>query len=285
MLKLQAHSVNFQNIRCIGKIVVHSPIMKDSEAHEILQNLEDDFRHDLSLHLYSAFLLHLENPSFPPKRWTAWPLPYDKVPDPKTSALYIDEQNPFGQKPSSRKKNPEPEPLDEVKRLPHWEYEIWEEITDPNENLKIELHAVFEKLLRSQTLTELPVEPPVSLTPEALNRTMAKIDHLIDELVIARINKRITTQSSKRTFDTDAPRLASWQDVVSASANEKAWQRCSKLFPDSNSSDERAQERNKHNSASETLHRKQVEINDLKRKLSQNLDESDYIHRFRKSPR
>lgn len=258
---------------------MHSPIM-DSEAQEILQNLEDDFRHDLSLHLYSAFLLHLENTSFPPKRWTAWPLPYDKVPDPKTAALYVDEKNPFAQRLPSTRKVPKRDSEDGKPPLPHWEYQVLEELTDPNENLEIELHAVFERLLRSQTLIELPVEPPISLTSEAVSRTVAKIDHLIDKLVMSRINKKMSAQTPETTVNKDRGRLITWQHVVSTSANEKAWQRCSKLFPDSTAHDEKSQEKNNFNTVARKIHKKKLEISARKRKLNPNINESDYTYRF-----
>lgn len=53
-----------------------------------IEAIEDEHRHDLLVHLYLAFLLHRINPFFPPPKWSAWPLPLDKVPDPRE--LYED---------------------------------------------------------------------------------------------------------------------------------------------------------------------------------------------------
>lgn len=56
----------------------------------ILDALEDDYRHDLAIHLYSSYLLHSLNPLFPKKNWASWPLPPLEVPDPQTTTNYVD---------------------------------------------------------------------------------------------------------------------------------------------------------------------------------------------------
>ncbi|KAG7666299.1 uncharacterized protein J8A68_000170 [[Candida] subhashii] len=53
------------------------------DRKEILDSLEDEFRSDLSIHLYSTVLLHRVNPYFPRRQWSAWPLDFDDVPIPK----------------------------------------------------------------------------------------------------------------------------------------------------------------------------------------------------------
>lgn len=60
------------------------------EINDVIRNIEEDYRHDLALHLYSTFLLHRINPLFPRRNWSSWPLPMGQVPDPKTSKLYCD---------------------------------------------------------------------------------------------------------------------------------------------------------------------------------------------------
>lgn len=56
----------------------------------IILLLEEEFRHDLSVHLYSAVLLNQINPKFPNLGWTRWPLDASKVPDPRITAVYHD---------------------------------------------------------------------------------------------------------------------------------------------------------------------------------------------------
>ncbi|KAI5964927.1 hypothetical protein CANMA_003437 [Candida margitis] len=53
------------------------------ERNRILKSLEHDFINDLSLHLYSTFLLHRVNPNFPLTRWASWPKEFSKVPIPE----------------------------------------------------------------------------------------------------------------------------------------------------------------------------------------------------------
>lgn len=54
----------------------------EKERSRVLQSLESEFINDLSLHLYSSFLLHRINPNFPLTRWSSWPKKFDKVPVP-----------------------------------------------------------------------------------------------------------------------------------------------------------------------------------------------------------
>ncbi|KAF3986661.1 hypothetical protein FT663_03045 [Candidozyma haemuli var. vulneris] len=51
------------------------------DYNKILEFLEDEHRHDLALHLFSAHLLHRVNPSFPQKKWSSWPMGRSKVPE------------------------------------------------------------------------------------------------------------------------------------------------------------------------------------------------------------
>lgn len=63
------------------------------EREVILNSIEDEYRHDLSLHLYSTFLFHQINPLFPRRNWASWPLPFDRVPDPRSSKTFVDSEN------------------------------------------------------------------------------------------------------------------------------------------------------------------------------------------------
>lgn len=63
------------------------------EREVILNSIEDEYRHDLSLHLYSTFLFHQINPLFPRRNWASWPLPFDRVPDPRSSKTFVGSEN------------------------------------------------------------------------------------------------------------------------------------------------------------------------------------------------
>ena len=62
------------------------------EREVILNSLEDEYRHDLSIHLYSTFLFHQINPLFPRRNWASWPLPFERVPDPQSSKTFVDSE-------------------------------------------------------------------------------------------------------------------------------------------------------------------------------------------------
>ncbi|GMM32683.1 hypothetical protein DASC09_000080 [Saccharomycopsis crataegensis] len=67
-----------------------------SDIQDIIRNIEEDFRSDLTTHLYSAYLMKLNNKfEHPKKEYTSWPLPFQFIPDPKSTSIYIDENNPF----------------------------------------------------------------------------------------------------------------------------------------------------------------------------------------------
>lgn len=57
---------------------------------DIVDDLEQEFRNDLAVHLYSTCLMHIMDPSVPAPRWSKWPLPSLVVPDPKTATVYVE---------------------------------------------------------------------------------------------------------------------------------------------------------------------------------------------------
>ncbi|CAK9441408.1 uncharacterized protein LODBEIA_P52760 [Lodderomyces beijingensis] len=59
-----------------------------SEIDKILRSLDRNFCEDLSLHLYSTFLLHRIDSQFPPKTWANWPKPFEGVSAP--DQRYVD---------------------------------------------------------------------------------------------------------------------------------------------------------------------------------------------------
>lgn len=56
----------------------------------VIDLIEEDFRHDLGVHLYSTVLMNQINPLFPRKKWQLWPLTADQVPIPRGSTSYSD---------------------------------------------------------------------------------------------------------------------------------------------------------------------------------------------------
>lgn len=83
----------------VHQFLLASP--KDSMAtrkdrEEVLDEVEDAFRHDLPVHLYATHLLHRIDPLWPSRIWTSWPLPASRVPDPRTAVTYADNIVPEG---------------------------------------------------------------------------------------------------------------------------------------------------------------------------------------------
>ena len=54
-----------------------------ADRQQVLGVLEDNYTSDLSIHLYSTFLLRRINPNFPRHSWSYWPLRFADVPIPQ----------------------------------------------------------------------------------------------------------------------------------------------------------------------------------------------------------
>ncbi|ODV96824.1 hypothetical protein PACTADRAFT_48636 [Pachysolen tannophilus NRRL Y-2460] len=240
------------------------------DGFQILQNLEDDFRHDLSLHLYSTFLLHLKNPFFPERRWSAWPLPYSEVPDPKNTSTYIDindvmgteyeNQSEFADTETEEAKkenndgtstptpnstpapeNPASEGLDEIAKLiprSHRVFELEERLSDANKNLKIELNSIFQSKIYNQISSLNKGKKTDEIKYQAIIDPNIEIPNLLYEKVKNRINSKIDslvkmrlTSRTKFKRDTDViARLYNWRDILMDEGNLEAEKRCRKLF-------------------------------------------------------
>ncbi|KAK6462678.1 hypothetical protein DFJ63DRAFT_169383 [Scheffersomyces coipomensis] len=61
------------------------------ERKEVLELIEDEFRRDLAIHLYSIVLLKRINPNFPRSTWGNWPLSFQDVPIPNNCLKYEDD--------------------------------------------------------------------------------------------------------------------------------------------------------------------------------------------------
>lgn len=60
------------------------------ERKDILDSLEDSYREDLAIHLYSTLLSRRVDKVYPNGGWASWPLHVDQVPNPRTSLKYAD---------------------------------------------------------------------------------------------------------------------------------------------------------------------------------------------------
>lgn len=65
--------------------------LEKRDFDQIINSLEDNYRHDLSVHLYLTFLSHRVNPHFPGPSWASWPLKKDSLPDMTAYDRYEDQ--------------------------------------------------------------------------------------------------------------------------------------------------------------------------------------------------
>lgn len=65
--------------------------LEKKDFDQIINALEDNYRHDLAVHLYLAFLSHNVNPHFPQPKWASWPVEKSDLPDLNTSYRYEDQ--------------------------------------------------------------------------------------------------------------------------------------------------------------------------------------------------
>ncbi|KAI3406615.2 hypothetical protein KGF56_000460 [Candida oxycetoniae] len=69
-------------------IIGYEEMASKTEINQILNSLEQEFIDNLSIHLYSTFLLHRVNCEFPRKIWANWPKSFNDVPIPNVK--YVD---------------------------------------------------------------------------------------------------------------------------------------------------------------------------------------------------
>lgn len=65
--------------------------LEKRDFNQILNALEDNYRHDLAVHLYLTFLSHRINPHFPDQKWASWPLHKSELPDLASYNRYEDQ--------------------------------------------------------------------------------------------------------------------------------------------------------------------------------------------------
>ncbi|CUM45488.1 uncharacterized protein AC631_05420 [Debaryomyces fabryi] len=223
------------------------------EREVILNSLEDEYRHDLSIHLYSTFLFHQINPLFPRRNWASWPLPFERVPDPQSSKTFVDSEiciDQFDDIDHETNVNREIN-LDITKQeLTDDEDESedngdYEEITTKDEvipenkhqrymrirsvatretlsnskvDIMIELHALLEKKIHDKLKAvadkkHLTMSPDIS--SKMTNEVCKKLANKVDHLVnnIIKFQKQGQTRLSSSR---PYPRLLNWQDILLA---------------------------------------------------------------------
>lgn len=151
-------------------------------SKQVLEHYEEDYKNDLAIHLYSAYLMHQQNPLFPHHPWTSWPKAPDVVPDPKTIDLYTDE--PETVSVSGIGRTSESSKLNNISKV--------NSRSDPKEILKIELERLFKRKIHHQ----------ISNNPNEEYYTQPSLEHIqLPSFLMDKITTKIDDLMKKFTRD------------------------------------------------------------------------------------
>lgn len=192
------------------------------EAKHVLKHYEHDYKNDLGVHLYSAHLMHQINPEFPKRVWTSWPLEPKDVPDPKTSTTYVLDEpevwKEFGASEAASILNDDDEYLPIDQDILEYEEGDKEDEdgnigirTNPDENLSIELDALFKRKIYAGVKKLAKQNEDYLLEPS--------LDHLsFPEVMEMRIKKKIDQIMEKFPKPDKFPKMNrgfyNWKDVL-----------------------------------------------------------------------
>lgn len=225
--------------------------MKEREV--ILNSIEDEYRHDLSLHLYSTFLFHQINPLFPRRNWASWPLPFDRVPDPRSSKTFVDseyfieqfddidhETNVNLEKELNMRERVSTDDEDELEDTgDDDEVSMKDEVIHENKqkrymrirsvatketlsnskvDIMIELHALLEKKIHSK-LNDVADKRNLTMSADVssamTNEVCKKLANKVDHLVNSIVNFQ-KQGKTRLSSSRPYPRLLNWQDILLA---------------------------------------------------------------------
>lgn len=200
-----------------------------TEGRRILQALDESQRQDLSVHLYSAHLMHRDTKvtrhMFPKMIWTEWPMntvPKNQgnievldhgTPVPDVNDVYTDPVHP-GRKPAVA-------PLSLQDRFGS---PTMREATDI---LYHELNAIYQRAVNQQLYKrrlEPRVEPPPKLPVQTCTNVLERLESLLDRVVKERVN-------AKGQLGSTYKRPEDWMNVLSHDLIAgDTLERCRRLF-------------------------------------------------------
>lgn len=217
--------------------------MSKKERDLILESIEDEFRQDLAVHLYSTHLLHAINPYFPRRNWLNWPLPYSEVPDPRNLFMYSDQpiavyNDDEGQtRRHSRHPGPSdvPEPDEDVSKYRIRSFTTTQKRSDSRTSLMAEIKALVDHRIHSMIHAQKQGRVPApEISPAVVGKLCIEIANNLDDVLesMADIVEHRNISGSKA----GAPaRPMNWQDVLlcAGSARDTSsdlYGRCELLF-------------------------------------------------------
>lgn len=221
--------------------------MSKKERDLILESIEDEFRQDLAVHLYSTHLLHAINPYFPRRNWLSWPLPYSEVPDPRNLFIYSDQPiaiyNDDEAKTSRNVRYAGPrgasEPSEDVSKYRIRSFSTTQKRSDSRTSLMAEIKALVDHRIHSMIHAQkLDRFPSPEISSDVVGKLCIEIANNLDDVLesMADIVERRNVSSDK-----SAPpvRLLNWQDVLLCASNTRdtspdLYGRCELLFENTN---------------------------------------------------
>ncbi|EDK37327.2 hypothetical protein PGUG_01425 [Meyerozyma guilliermondii ATCC 6260] len=221
--------------------------MSKKERDLILESIEDEFRQDLAVHLYSTHLLHAINPYFPRRNWSNWPLPYSEVPDPRNLFTYSDQPIAIYNDDESqtrrylRHSGPRgvSEPSEDVSKYRIRSFSTTQKRSDSRTSLMAEIKALVDHRIHSVIHARNSDGVPSSeISSAVVGKLCIEIANNLDDVLesMADIVERRNLSSDKSA----APvRLLNWQDVLLCASNTREISpdlhgRCESLFEDTN---------------------------------------------------
>lgn len=154
------------NQRCLTRATTTSamtdPLASDTvrmrlrDYANVVQDVEDNFRSDLAVHLYLTSLMRRVDPLIPPSYYFTWPLPRDNIPITNTAADYVDLQQQAPPEITTRYSVDDEEP---VEMASHYRrYKLVRRECDVVQNLDIELGALIERKVIDKLHDESPLD-------------------------------------------------------------------------------------------------------------------------------
>ncbi|CUM66918.1 uncharacterized protein PRCAT00004603001 [Priceomyces carsonii] len=219
-----------------------------AERDSVIESLEEEYREDLAIHLYSTFLLHQINPIFPRRNWASWPLSINEVPDPRNTLKYadnivsegqfnldIDKDEKLGEKRDESSESSEDESLasdessfdsdervDTMLAMKIRSVSFSESLTNSKADLINELNSLVERKvnekIKSSLHHDMETSPAISgkISKDISMAIANKVDKVLNQVLI--FGRASTSKSTaKRKFT----RLLSWQDIIMAGMNSE----------------------------------------------------------------
>lgn len=228
--------------------------MSKADRDLLLEAIEDDFRQDLAVHLYSSHLLHAINPYFPRKNWLSWPLSLESVPDPRNTSVYADEPVvDYGD--SGNRGRPSAARTSHESKKDLSKYRIrsvttTQQASDPRACVMTEIKALVDHRIHSLIQQNPRIRSAMEVRLELVGKLCIEIADGLDDVlsaiadVVHSRNQRASKSETERTvlekqehshaLNTQVRRL-NWQDVLLAAESVKQtpeglYKRCETLF-------------------------------------------------------